>query len=52
MLLQLANYYNKNTDKKWGKASGYMLCLDSKIGIDNSVELIKSYIKMLKENEE
>ncbi|MGN1113881.1 MAG: AAA family ATPase [Oscillospiraceae bacterium] len=40
-----ANYYNYYTDKKWGTARNYDLCINSsKIGIDNSVELMKTYI--------
>lgn len=40
-----ASYYNYYSDKKWGVVSNYDLCLNSsKIGIDNTVLLIKAYI--------
>ncbi|MCD7956843.1 MAG: cytidylate kinase-like family protein [Lachnospiraceae bacterium] len=41
-----ASYYNFQSEKKWGAAVGYNLCLDSSsIGIDGSVDLIESYIR-------
>lgn len=40
-----ATYYVHYTDNKWGKANNYDISLDSEIGIDASVEIIKSYIK-------
>lgn len=40
-----ASYYNYYSDKKWGEASGYHLCLSSSLlGIDGTVELLKDYI--------
>ena len=42
-----ANYYNYYTNKKWGEASGYNLCIDSgKFGIDGSVKAIVHAIEM------
>lgn len=42
-----AGYYNYYTNKKWGKAQSYDLCIDSlKLGIDQSVELISQYINL------
>ena len=38
-------YYNFYTDLDWGKASNYDLCINSKIGIENSVKIIVSYVK-------
>jgi len=38
------NYYNFYTDKDWGKASNYDLCINSKIGIDACVDIIVDYI--------
>ena len=38
-------YYNFYTDLDWGKASNYDLCLNSKIGIENSVRVIVNYVK-------
>lgn len=39
-----AKYYNYFTDKEWGKAKGYHLSIDSSIGIDETVEVIKAYV--------
>ncbi len=42
-----ANYYNYFTNAHWGKAENYHLTIDSgKIGINNCVELIRTYVKM------
>ena len=38
-----ANYYNYFSDLKWGNATMYDLCLDSRIGFDNSAQLIKFF---------
>ncbi len=41
-----SNYYNFYTNKKWADARSYDLCIDSGIlGIDNSVEFLKSYVE-------
>jgi cytidylate kinase len=40
-----ASYYNFFTQKKWGKAQNYNLCLDSSIGIPASVKLLKMYVE-------
>lgn len=38
---QRSNYYNFYSNKKWGKAESYDLCIDSSLlGIDGTVELI------------
>ena len=40
-----ASYYNYYTNKKWGDAASYELCLDSsKLGIEGTAEAIISYI--------
>ena len=39
------SYYNFYTDKDWGKASNYDLCINSKIGVDECVDAIISYVK-------
>ena len=39
------SYYNFYTDKEWGMAPNYDLCINSKIGVDNCVNLIVSYVK-------
>ena len=38
-----ANYYNYFSDLKWGNATMYDLCLDSRIGYDNAAQLIKFF---------
>ncbi len=41
-----ASYYNFQSEKKWGMAASYNLCLESSsIGIDASVDLLINYIK-------
>lgn len=40
-----ASYYNFYSDKKWGKADTYDLCINSSIGIDESVKIIKEFVK-------
>jgi len=42
---QRAKFYNFYSDKKWGEASTYDLCINvAKIGADNTVDLIADYI--------
>lgn len=42
-----SSYYNYYTNKKWGEASEYHLCVDSgKYGVDGSVSLILNAIKI------
>jgi cytidylate kinase len=44
-----ASYYNFQSEKKWGAATSYNLCIESStIGIDNSVRLLEDYIKYRK----
>ena len=38
------SYYNFYTDRDWGKASNYDICINSKIGIEKSVDAIIAYI--------
>lgn len=41
-----ASFYNFQTEKKWGMASSYNLCVDSSdLGIDGAVGLIVDYVK-------
>ncbi|MCC8136641.1 MAG: cytidylate kinase-like family protein [Clostridiales bacterium] len=41
-----ASYYNFQSEKKWGAAVSYNLCIDSSsIGIEGSVNLIENYIR-------
>lgn len=40
-----ANYYNYHANEKWGKAENYHISIRSdSVGIDKSVEILKSYI--------
>ena len=44
---QRASYHNFYSDRKWGKAENYDLCLNSGIiGLDNTVEIISRYAEM------
>lgn len=38
------SYYNFYTDRDWGKANTYDLCINSKIGIEASVDAIIAYL--------
>lgn len=38
-----ASYYNYFSDVKWGDATSYDLCIDSRIGFDNAAKLIKFF---------
>lgn len=41
------SYYNFYTDKEWGKASNYDLCINSRIGIEHCVDAIEAYVKSI-----
>ncbi len=42
-----ASYYNYYTNKKWGAASGYSLCIESsKLGVENSIKAIVETVKI------
>lgn len=42
-----ASYYNYYSNKKWGEAKSYDLCIDSsELGIDGAIELIMKYIEL------
>ena len=44
-----ANYYNFQSEKLWGAASSYNLCIESsEVGIDGAVDLIMDYINYKK----
>ena len=46
-----SSYYNYYTNKKWGEAAGYDLCIDSgRFGIDGSVKAILEAIRIFEEN--
>ena len=43
---QRANYYDYYTDRKWGNANNYNLCIDtSKFNIDGCVNIIEAIVK-------
>lgn len=43
---QRASYYNYYTNRKWGRAESYDLCINSSVlGIDGSVKLIKQFVE-------
>ena len=45
-----ASYYNYYSSKKWGDAKSYDLSLDSSLlGIDGSVQLIKTFVEIKKQ---
>ncbi len=47
--LEREKYYNYFTNKQWGDRNDYDLMIDtSKIGVDNTVELIKTYLNLKK----
>ena len=42
-----ASYYNYYTNKTWGEAKGYDLCINSaKLGIDGAVKAITDYVNL------
>ena len=44
-----ANYYTFQSEKQWGAASSYNLCIESsEVGIDGAVDLIMDYINYKK----
>lgn len=38
------SYYESVTNKRWGDSHGYELCVDSSIGVEETAELVYSYI--------
>lgn len=41
-----ASYYNSYTDRVWGEATNYDICINSSaLGIDKSAEVIKSFVR-------
>ena len=41
-----ASYYNYYTEGKWGRADNYDLCISSSIGIEETVSVIESFVKV------
>ncbi len=42
-----ASYYNFQSEKQWGAAASYNICIESSaLGIDNSVKLLEDYIRL------
>ncbi len=47
-----ANYYNYYSNKKWGSAGSYDLCLNSTLaGVDGSVQIILDFIRIKEERQ-
>ena len=45
-----ADYYNSNTNKKWGDISSYDMCLDSgRLGYEMCAEIIADTVKLSRE---
>lgn len=44
-----ASYHNYYSELKWGAATSYDICIDSKIGIDNAAKLIIDVVSMKEE---
>ena len=45
---QRSSYYNYYTNKKWGSAKDYNLCIDSgKLGLDNAAKIIINAVQVL-----
>lgn len=40
-------YYESITNKRWGDSHNYELCVDSSIGVEESVNLIVGYVKII-----
>lgn len=41
-----ANYYNYNTDRKWGSIDNYHLCVDSsRLGVQGTIDMLADYVK-------
>lgn len=48
-----ASYYNFQSEKQWGAASSYNLCIESsEVGIDGAVDLIMDYINYKKKTKD
>jgi len=48
-----ASYYNYYTNKEWGAAKSYDLCIDSsKLGVEGSVKAILEYVKLVESSKE
>ena len=46
-----ANFYNFQTENRWGQAESYDLCVNSSaLGYDGSVELIREFVEMKREH--
>ena len=44
---KFGSYYNYYSNKKWGDAASYQLCIDSSVcGIDGSVEAILNFVAL------
>lgn len=42
------SYYKYHTDQIWGESENYDLCIDSRIGVQGTVDVIRAYMAALK----
>lgn len=42
-----SSYYKYHTDKIWGESENYDLCIDSRIGVQGTVDVIRAYMAAL-----
>lgn len=40
-----STYYESITKKRWGDSHSYELCIDSSIGVEETADLLVSYLK-------
>jgi cytidylate kinase len=43
-----SSYYKYHTDQIWGESENYDLCIDSRIGVQGTVDVIRAYMAALK----
>lgn len=43
-----SSYYKYHTDQIWGESENYDLCIDSRIGVQGTVDVIRAYMGALK----
>lgn len=43
-----SSYYKYHTDQIWGESENYDLCIDSRIGVQGTVDVIRAYMVALK----
>lgn len=43
-----SSYYKYHTDQIWGESENYDLCIDSRVGVQGTVDVIRAYMAALK----